>query len=152
ESGVVALDVDEPVLQRMGFIPRAAARGRSQPSRKEPVAGQSEPQAETPQLAEQPPSAFDGELPSRSVLTQGLIDLFSRVLKIDRSRFDIDTDLINYGIDSLTVVALHKTFEKEAGSVSATLFVVAQTIGAVADQLLELYPFAARAFAGLAPK
>lgn len=155
EAGIIALDVDEPVLHRMGFVPRVTGRDTAQPSRAQPVSEPNRepaPRAETSLPPEQPPSTFEGELPTRGALTQGLIDLFSRVLKIDKSRFDIDTDLINYGIDSLTVVALHKTFEKEAGSVPATLFVVAQTIGAVADQLLELYPFAARAFAGLAPK
>jgi 3-oxoacyl-(acyl-carrier-protein) synthase/pimeloyl-ACP methyl ester carboxylesterase/acyl carrier protein len=74
-------------------------------------------------------------------VNHGLIGLLSSVLKIDKTRFDVTADLINYGIDSLTVVALHKTLEQRVGAtLPATLFLTYHTINDVAAHLIESYP------------
>jgi 3-oxoacyl-(acyl-carrier-protein) synthase/pimeloyl-ACP methyl ester carboxylesterase/acyl carrier protein len=82
-------------------------------------------------------------------VNHGLIGLLSGVLKIDKTRFDVTADLINYGIDSLTVVALHKTLEQRVGTtLPATLFLTYHTIKDVAGHLIEKYPELARKLSG----
>ncbi len=148
-----ALNVEDAVLERMGFVPRRV-----------PV----QDEGPTPQPVEQPlvsASANDADkalstsaggvvttdevLPTPEVVSEALIDLLASVLKIDKARFDVDVDLVSYGIDSLTVVSMHKTLENKVGSLPATLFITFQTIRAVAKHLLEQYPASARALVGL---
>jgi len=71
--------------------------------------------------------------------------LLSAVLQIDKSRLEDEVDLVNYGVDSLTVIALQKTLESMAGQLPAPLFIKFQTIRAIASHLVEHYPDAAEA-------
>ena len=149
-SQVIALDVEDHVLQRMGIVSREA-----------PVLGNDtvvELVASTPlpevgfvaRVADVPTLlATDDGLPTLAAVSEALIDLLSGVLKINRARIEVDTDLINYGIDSLTVVALHKALEGKVGTLPATLFITFQTVDAVAKHLLGQYPAAARALVGV---
>ncbi len=96
-----------------------------------------------------PTKANGAGRPPHGAVTDALIELLSSVLKIDRSRFEVDADLITYGIDSLNVVALHKTLEAKVGTtLPATLFITFNTINAVTEHLLEQYPDVARVLTG----
>jgi acyl transferase domain-containing protein/pimeloyl-ACP methyl ester carboxylesterase len=175
---LTALNVGDEVLERMGIVPPAitlpveaapATRpAQAEPAEAAPVVAYSAPPAAAPVVtpnggapaaaaatgavsvatAGAPAPATDGGVPPHGAVTTALIDLLSSVLKIDKSRFEVDADLITYGIDSLNVVALHKTLEAKVGSLPATLFITFNTINAVATHLLEQYPDAARALTG----
>ncbi|SLM49935.1 protein of unknown function [Nitrospira japonica] len=164
-SQTIALDVDGVVLERMGFVPhttrRPSADGAVTMAETVPAP---EPPSRTPVTKDEPGSPSDEPLISASMpggapavlpdehqLSYALSDLLSTVLKISRARIDPDTDLINYGIDSLTVLALQKALEAKAGTLPATLFITSTTLRAVAQQLLQQHPAAAGALVPLPP-
>lgn len=165
---LAALDVDGTVLERMGFTPRQGEANGLDLNAEAPSIDSVKPRA--PEAANGAPGKFDfrtfdpatfrpedfdpdsfpsgDELPSRDLLLVNLTETVSEVLRIDRARIEPDADLITYGIDSLTVIALHKTIEAQAGTLPATLFILAKTLNEVADELLRNYPVAACALAG----
>jgi acyl transferase domain-containing protein/pimeloyl-ACP methyl ester carboxylesterase/acyl carrier protein len=147
---LIALNVENRVLERMSIMPRAEAEARPQEPHLPIVA----PPVRIATRATPAPVvvsalAAAADAPSHERVTSALGDLLSSVLKIERSRIETDVDLLNYGIDSLTVVALHKTLEAKTGALPATLFITLSTLDAVATHLLEQHPAAARALAGV---
>ena len=164
-SQVIALNVDTPVLERMGILPRSLpvrdtketveTAAVPKPEVIPPVQGTAGSLTVEPLISpnlnlpvQDKVSVAAEDLPSPELVTEGLLDVLSSVLKIEKARFEPDVDLINYGIDSLTIVALQKTIEERVGSVPATLFITSQTINAVVANLREQYPEAARLLAG----
>jgi amino acid adenylation domain-containing protein len=155
-SHVAALNVDEQVLAHMGFKRSSTESFVDNPGPlKQIILAETKGGPEHAATAngisllgdESPASAPKTPVPTHAVVANALINHMSAVLKIAKTRFELDADLIAYGIDSLTVVALHKTLEKTAGTLPATLFITSHSISALATFLLEKYPVAARALA-----
>jgi acyl transferase domain-containing protein/pimeloyl-ACP methyl ester carboxylesterase/acyl carrier protein len=87
-------------------------------------------------------------LPAPGAVNDAISGLLANVLRIDKARLEVDVDLINYGVDSLIVVAIHKSLEKIVGPLPATLFINFQTIDEIGAHLLSEHPNAARALVG----
>lgn len=111
-------------------------------SRKQPIVSKQSPVQARPESAPEPVS----DPRSQDRLNGAVADLLSGVLKIDRQRIQFHEDLLNYGLDSLTIVAVHKTLELRVGTtLPANLFIAFNTIGKVADHLHKQYPNVVRA-------
>ncbi|MCG8468085.1 MAG: alpha/beta fold hydrolase [Gemmatimonadetes bacterium] len=155
-EGAIALDVENDVLERMGFetteLPERSddsSAHRPAPAaapRNEPADGDARDPAPRGSVGDAGGGVRD-DITAPEV-ERALIDLLSDVLRIDRSRFDTETDLVTFGVDSLTVIAIQKTLEERAGRLPASLFISFNTIGAVAAHVLDRHPQAAAKLVG----
>ncbi|MCP4137976.1 MAG: SDR family NAD(P)-dependent oxidoreductase, partial [bacterium] len=93
----------------------------------------------TPPLVKQPreaaPITDDKELLQKT--EEYLLDLFSRVTKISKSRLNPKDELEKYGIDSLMIMNLSKQMEKDFEKLPKTLFFEYTNIHDLANYLIE---------------
>jgi 3-oxoacyl-(acyl-carrier-protein) synthase/pimeloyl-ACP methyl ester carboxylesterase/acyl carrier protein len=148
-SQLTALDVADHVLTRMGIEKgeTEAVRPMAFPTAA-PSPGAAAPRAPAPLDGDGAATIAAEKLPSLAAVSDAVTGLLASTLRIDKARLELDVDLLNYGLDSLIVVAVHKSLEKITGPLPATLFINFHTIKDVGEHLLDAHPAAARALCG----
>ena len=139
----MVLNVDDPVLERMGV----EIDGRPSPA----------PAAPPPATATAPSAPADGALattakgaaPSAAELHGRLMDylanMIAEVLQIDPGKLDHETDLAQYGVDSMLVISLQKELEERLGKLPVTLLIEHPSVRDLADFLVERHADVVRA-------
>ncbi|MBR1158095.1 alpha/beta fold hydrolase [Bradyrhizobium elkanii] len=152
---LTALNVSDEVLERMDIV-REVADDRDKEARPAivapaatisapPILPTKAPAAPRAEPAVAGIAAGAGRAPALGDVSRALAGLLANVLRIDKARLETDVDLVNYGVDSLIVVAIHKSLEKVVGPLPATLFINFQTINEIGSHLLDQHPQAVQA-------
>jgi pimeloyl-ACP methyl ester carboxylesterase/NAD(P)-dependent dehydrogenase (short-subunit alcohol dehydrogenase family) len=148
---LTALDVADHVLARMGIEkPQTEAIRPMVLPTVGPPPGPAAVRTPTPVNGNGAAAAAE-HLPSLAAVSDAVTGLLASTLRIDKARLEPDVDLLNYGLDSLIVVAVHKSLEKITGPLPATLFINFHTIKDVGEHLLDAHPAAARTLCGESP-
>lgn len=131
----LALNVDDSVLQLMGVELTSVNRPIS-------IIKEEKPELQKPAVSgladgtEHTITTGPSEI-SHQMICDLLVGVLSEVLKIDSDKIDIETDLANYGVDSLIVINIHKAMEEKLGTLPATLMLDFPTISEIARHLQE---------------
>ncbi len=143
---VVAV-AEDAALKKMGFTIAAAgpspvveqAGATASPAVPTPTPAESTPTTDvaSPQprpIAHEFPTGVPPatEVPNSDVL-DGLTTLFAEILKTDADALDPDSDLLNYGVDSLIVVNIQATMEERLGAVPTALLLENSTLRQIAQ-------------------
>jgi amino acid adenylation domain-containing protein len=80
------------------------------------------------------------DLNSREISKEAVIDYlkskFSAVLKMDKAKFDNDTDFMNYGIDSIRIMDIHLELEKDLKKLQVDTLLNNTTLESLSHYLL----------------
>lgn len=147
----MALDVDAPILERMGvdlsrrFTGRVAAGGRAL----ELVSQEAAPPAARPavsapstrKVAVRPagrarPIAASAPVDIAELTTVMVRDVFATALKIKASDVQPQRSFSDYGADSLVITQVHKAFEERLGKLPATFLLENDSVAAATRFLL----------------
>lgn len=140
---------EDTALEAMGFTLSPARRATSASS---PAPGPAESGIETRRTpvieTEARPRPVAHEFPTGEAVgdvLSGLRSLFAEILKTGNDTMDPDSDLLNYGVDSLIVVNIQATMEERLGPVPTALLLENSTLRQIADVIERDHPQVARA-------
>lgn len=151
-SGIVVTIAKDAMLETAGFsvrpgaIPVPLAPPVEQSDKAEPV-------TEAPVTADAPPPVqrpIAHEWPTGDILGN-LTQLFAEILQAEVASLDPDTDLLNYGVDSLIVVNIQAAMEERLGPVPTALLLENGTLRQIADALERDHKEIADVLRGAAP-
>ncbi|MFC9712838.1 SDR family NAD(P)-dependent oxidoreductase [Paenibacillus sp. NPDC056933] len=83
---------------------------------------------------------IDASDPARASVILRLKTIFAKAAKLEVAQIDEDERFENYGIDSFMIADLNNKLELWVGGLSKTIFYEYQTLGDLADYLVETYP------------
>ncbi|WP_429865112.1 SDR family NAD(P)-dependent oxidoreductase [Bacillus thuringiensis] len=83
---------------------------------------------------------IDASDQARASVILRLKTIFAEAAKLEVAQIDEDERFENYGIDSFMIAALNNKLERWVGGISKTIFYEYQTLGDLADYLVETYP------------